>query len=63
MSDGADHKAPQASQLRLGAAGLNFSVRPTSDAICCSCLALHARISLMLLSTAQQLKRLSLTSL
>ena len=45
------------------AAGWNLTVRPTSDAIWCSCLDLLARMSLMLLSTAQQLKRLSLTSL
>ena len=62
-SDGADQKAPQASQLRLARRRPEFSVRPTSDAIGCSCLALLARMSLMLLSTAQQLNRLSLTSL
>ena len=64
MSDGANQKAPQASQLRLARRRPEFfgQAHERRDLLC-SRLALLARISLMLLSTAQQLNRLSLTSL
>ena len=57
-------KAPQASQLRLARRRPEFfgQAHERRDLLC-SRLALLARISLMLFSTAQQLNRLSLTSL